>query len=505
MSSRRSTLSGRCGADLQLFKLVLVAAAGFCATKTAGFTTEVRRGYSTVVFQYFVPAVILANTAMSVDRVEDLLKWWWLPCACVMINVLSLASTRLVAFLFRLAPKTTRVFVYCIAFGNTVCFPPCPRHVPATHPKMYIPLALIAGISTETAMFDTDAANRGGAYVSAYLLLSTLIYWVYGYGYISKNADRPSATPADAPHPTEPTHPLDPSSAIEMTDTHTPPLEHDHPSDALVDPPTPPSRHEDAVDEDLLNVEPSPSRWSRWRRPVSRLLRTAAGSLRSLWNTLPQSLRQSIVNFFTPPTLATITGMLLIIAYPLRDVLFVSGPFSIIGRSVQYLGTAAVISALFILGGNLSSGPRSGTIPWYVVLTGLIFRLVLVPAVCVVVQTVLWWYGVLPDDPMFFFVVAIESSPPPSDPQLHPAGHQQLHRHQHRLPRGKRRGLLAALLVVHHLPPDPDGVAHGHPLHLPVQAIGCFTVVLIKTHARLGLPSTNCRRNLTPLENIRGL
>ena len=154
-----------------IFKLIFVVFAGFLATKTANFNETVRRGYSTIVFQYLVPSVIFAQTATAVDRIDKILEWWYLLVICFIINLLSFPSIWLVAKIFKIDKLTTRVFVYSIAFGNT----------------MYIPLALVDSITSESTMFGANAKELGGAYICTYLLLSTLIYWIFGYSYIQRN------------------------------------------------------------------------------------------------------------------------------------------------------------------------------------------------------------------------------------------------------------------------------------------------------------------------------
>ena len=94
--------------------------------------------------------------------------------------------------------------------------------------------------------------------------------------------------------------------------------------------------------------------------------------------------------------------------------MFDEGALSILGRCFKYLGGAAVISALFILGGNLSTGPKGGNIKWYVIFIALLVRLIIVPAICIGLNFLLWYYGIIPDDPMFFFVCCIESCTPPA-------------------------------------------------------------------------------------------
>ncbi|ELP84328.1 hypothetical protein EIN_066230 [Entamoeba invadens IP1] len=414
-----------------IFKLAIVAVTGFLATRTAGFDVASRRVYSSIVFQYFVPAVIFAQTATSMDRVSTLVDWWYLPLCAVVINAIAFPSIFIVAKLFRLEHKTTRVFVYTISFSNT----------------MYIPLALVDSMTSENnEVFGPNAKEVGGGYICTFLLAATVIYWIFGYSFIQRNQvdqdeEERRASEIELKDETQ-NEQLDVKTLEKALESSQNVLEKkelkvssgvkedtDLSTQLIADEESPMPKVSDelnlntttatVVDDQkpLAGVqEASESQRDRcgFLSPIKVVFSKVFGAVSYVWQHLPVSVKRALKNLCTPPTIATLLGVILILAYPVRDMLFNQGKMAIIGRTAKYLGSAAVISALFILGGNLSTGPKGGTIKWYVIAVGLFVRMVICPAICIGINFALWYYGIVPSDPMFFFVLCVESSTPPA-------------------------------------------------------------------------------------------
>ncbi|KAL7717330.1 Auxin efflux carrier family protein [Entamoeba marina] len=414
-----------------VFKLVVVAVAGFFATYTANFNKELRGGYSRLVFQYFVPATIFTQTATSVDRITDIVDWWWLLLSVLLINCLALLFTHAIAAIFRLETKLKRVFVFTIAFGNT----------------MYIPLALVDSLTSETDIFKDGSKERGGAYICTFLLGATTFYWTYGYSYMQKNQDETIGENEEdmlvelsEENDDVPTQNDDIASLEKMNEIQTSPNAKEQSVDSLNSPNQKQSELDDSSQNDikestqkledsqtlintsstpltdplLINEESSNSSFKRFKDVSINALKKISIPFSFVWSKTPSPIKKIIKSLLTPPTIAVFTGLLFVLAYPVRDVFFDDGKLAIIGRSLKYLGTAAVISALFILGGNLSSGPRGGKIKWYIIFIGLFSRLVIIPSICISIHFLLWHFGIIPSDPMFFVVLCIESCTPPA-------------------------------------------------------------------------------------------
>ena len=401
-----------------IFKLVFVVIAGFLATKTANFNETIRRGYSTIVFQYLVPAVIFAQTATAVDRIDKIFEWWYLILICLIINLLSFPSIWFVAKLFRLDKLTTRVFVYSIAFGNT----------------MYIPLALVDSITSESSIFGENGKEIGGAYICTYLLLSTLIYWIFGYSYVQRNQIDVEEMKKQKQRESENENENVPLIDDEMNDKinvnkkgnekenkeveiemneinneineenkenkeqieeieqqieikENEIKENENEEEQIKGDDYQNNNQKDTENKQLDNQQQNNQKQNKLQQCLT--------TIKSLYNKIPESIRRIIKNVFTPPSVATILGIILILIYPLRDLLFNDGALSIFGRCFEYLGGAAVISALFILGGNLSSGPKGGNVKWYVIVVALIIRLIVVPSICIALNFVLWYYDII--------------------------------------------------------------------------------------------------------------
>ncbi|ELP87722.1 hypothetical protein EIN_410550 [Entamoeba invadens IP1] len=378
-----------------VFKLAVIAFAGFFATKTSGFTPEIRKGFSTIVFHYFLTAVIFSQTATSMDTIITLVEWWFLPFAGVIVFVIAFPAMYIIGKLFKLDTKTRRVFVYSISFGNT----------------MYIPLALVDSITSETDLFGDNGKEKGGAYICAYLIATSLIYWIFGYTYIQKNQ---VATDEENKKQIKLEDELltvqhEDSTKVEKNELNT---------DAEQKSLTNEKSQVDTKEIPQTTLLDEETKLSIFKRHLSNLyekVKHMFSIVHGLYlKYIPASVRLGLSKLVNPPTLATIFGLFMVIINPVRDLFFDGGKFDIIGRTLSYIGSAAVICALFILGGNLSSGPRGGKIRWYVIIIGLFTRLVIVPAICIGINYLLWYYKFIPTDNMFFFIVSIEACTPPA-------------------------------------------------------------------------------------------
>ena len=379
-----------------IFKLVFVVIAGFLATKTANFNEKIRKGYSTVVFQYFVPATVFAQAATAVSRIYEITHWWYLFVICLIINCINFPTIWILAKVFKLDKYTRRIFVYSVVFGNT----------------MYLPLAMVESITSESNVFGPNAKETGTAYICTFLLLGTLIYWILGYSYVKRNQDDVEQ--------------LQRKNENETNDEMKSKMKsEDYP---LIENVNKNNKNEvinQTVEIEMMilkdDIENKQENIIEENKNKENVIETQPNKLKQIITTvksycekIPEPIRRIIRNVLAPPSVATLLGILFILMYPVRDFFFGDGGLSIIGRSFKYLGSAAVISALFILGGNLSNGPSGGTIKWYVIAIAVLLRMIIVPCICIALNFVLWFYGVLPSDPMFFFVCCIESCTPPA-------------------------------------------------------------------------------------------
>ncbi|ELP88372.1 hypothetical protein EIN_228350 [Entamoeba invadens IP1] len=424
-----------------IFKLAFVVFAGYIATRTAGFSSDARKVFSTVIFQFLIPALVLSQTATSVDRINTLIDWWYLPLCAIMINVINFSCTYAISRIFRLEQNVRRVFVYSVAFGN----------------MMYIPLALVDSMTSESSIFGENANERGGAYICTFILMSTLIYWVFGYSYIQKNQSDDENVLDSMKTDEKGVEMKSEMTRIVISGDPTPLLVTTNISNSANSTTSFDISSEDDVDQKRVEEEPLISQKDEQKEmklptknvcvvnekptPNSSISTQPTKDLNEkekmisinnlkkvlkfvtipfLWiskmytDKVPLVVRRGINNLCTPPTLATLFGIVLVVLYPVRDFIFVNGPISIVGRSIKYLGGAAVVCALFVLGGNLSSGPKAGNIKWYVIVIGLFVRMVIVPALCIGINFGMWYFKMIPSDPLFFFVVCVESMTPPA-------------------------------------------------------------------------------------------
>ncbi|BFU25138.1 transporter, auxin efflux carrier family protein [Entamoeba histolytica HM-1:IMSS-B] len=152
----------------------------------------------------------------------------------------------------------------------------------------------------------------------------------------------------------------------------------------------------------------------KFKKKLHKIKKTVCYPFVYVWNKLPSIVRSSIKNFFSPPTICTIIGVILMLLKWVRDPLFIRTDWSIIGRCINYMGSAAVFCALFLLGGSFEKGPFGSSIPFWKIVIGVFVRMVLFPAVSWVCTFFMWKYDILPSNKVFYFVLQMESFAPPA-------------------------------------------------------------------------------------------
>ncbi|ELP86459.1 hypothetical protein EIN_032100 [Entamoeba invadens IP1] len=429
-----------------LIKLVFIALMGFVAARWVGFDTTVRAGWSRLIFTFFMPAIVFYQTATAISEISELKELWILPVFCIAHMILEFFGSLLLGTLLRIPKLDNRVFTFTLGFGNV----------------MYIPMAVIEALTTETNELGDKAKDLAFSYICTYQLSFMVGFFVLGYNYINlnvrdtalqeqqkaqaetemadkiKTSDEKSskeiATTSsssdkdsveivleDQKNMTVVTHMENESNTSEEKDDHNEKSENtiEKQHNTTVIPP------HDNLDEGLNDHNSSqnglPTKDSTVHhfiqmcsQKIKRVFLIIATPFLFVWNKLPSIVRFSIKNFFSIPTMAAILGIIFMLVKWIRDPLLIRGDWSIIGRCIYYLGSSTVFCALFLLGGSLSNGPRGGNIPTWKILIGLAYRMVVFPVVAWVATYLMYRYRVLPDNKVMYFVLQLESFTPPA-------------------------------------------------------------------------------------------
>ncbi|KAL7712376.1 Auxin efflux carrier family protein [Entamoeba marina] len=367
-----------------ILKIIFVVVMGFCAAKWGGFNSVVRSGFSRVIYTFFMPALCLYQTAISIDKLDDLKELWVLPAACFIHQIFQFLIAIISGYLLFLPRLERRVYVFSTSFSNV----------------MLIPLGIVESITDETDIFGEDAGTIGMSYVCAYQLVFVITFYVIGCSYLNLNSDDPSEKDVEM---------IDNDQVNNEVDSNVVVAETPEPGDVQIE-----IQSTKSINEHNELNEPQTEQHSSEATHLKKFFKTLAIPFVFVWSKLPSTVQFILKSLFSIPTMAALFGLFFMLIKPIRDPLFVEGNWSIIGRCIKYLGGPTVVCMLFGLGGNLSKGPLGSKIKTWKIFIGLLIRFVIFPVICFVGTYYLYKEEILPQNKMIYFILQIEAWGPPA-------------------------------------------------------------------------------------------
>lgn len=417
-----------------IFKLIFVAFFGFIASRKSGFDEKMRSVWSKLIFTYFMPATVFYQTATAINEINELKELWILPLGCFLHEIFQFYIPWTLAKIMKLERLDARVFTFTLGFSNV----------------MYIPLAIVESLTSETDELGLNAKTIGFSYICTYQLTFMITFFVFGYNYINLNVrevnmrnsenieliqikveegeDLKEKISDDSHSHSKSSSSSDDSSSDEEKKENNQLNEkkeqksneqnenediesYQHSSNQLENS----QNTQNNQNENSENTqEYSNTPFGKFKQKCHNIKETIIKPFKTLWYKLPEIVRFSLKNLCSIPTIAAICGIIFMLLKWIRDPLLVSGDLSIVGRCISYLGSCTVFCALFLLGGSLSNGPKGGNVPFWKIAIGLFFRMILIPIGCWVVTFLLYKYGILPPNKMMYFVLQIEAFAPPA-------------------------------------------------------------------------------------------
>ncbi|EDR28640.1 hypothetical protein, conserved [Entamoeba dispar SAW760] len=435
-----------------VIKIMCITLMGFAASKFSGFNTQVRSIFSKVIFTYFMPCVVLYQVATAIDTISELKELWILPVASIIHTSLQFFPILVVSYIIRIPKEDRSLYSFVLGFANV----------------MYIPMAVIEALTGETDELGENAKSKANQYICAYQISFMVTFFIIGYDYFNlttRERENKGKTDSQIKEPEELAIEMEETQPVEKKEEACKEIEFKQPTkseEIIKDIETPKtSKGEDtnihkedetltkeentnipkeesikidktlSKEEDIktdktvsnnkkdisgesLKINKMKIEIDKFKKKLYNIKTKLCYPFVYVWNKFPSIVRSSIKNFFSPPTICTIIGVILMLLKWVRDPLFIRTDWSIIGRCINYMGSAAVFCALFLLGGSFEKGPFGSSIPFWKIVVGVFVRMVLFPAVSWICTFFMWKHDILPSSKVFYFVLQMESFAPPA-------------------------------------------------------------------------------------------
>lgn len=149
--------------------VVLACAAGAWLARRGILHREGVASLSSVVFKLMLPCLLFSKISSGFTA-EDICNWWILPVMAIFYNLIGMSMGQGIRRVFKVQDESKEAVVAACTFANSG----------------YLPMTLIAalyGVSAGTGQ-DPQAAARGIAYISVYLVAQSPFLWGWGYPYL---------------------------------------------------------------------------------------------------------------------------------------------------------------------------------------------------------------------------------------------------------------------------------------------------------------------------------
>lgn len=152
--------------------IFLIALAGVFLVRSKIISKDSLKVLGSLVIYIFLPCLLFHKIAASVSW-EQLQEYWVFPMTCVIYIFFGLLLGWLTVKICKPRKEIEKGVIAAIAFNNSG----------------YIPIALVAGITTVFPVFlsDPQAKDKAISFIAIYLLGYSPILWTIGYSLISGN------------------------------------------------------------------------------------------------------------------------------------------------------------------------------------------------------------------------------------------------------------------------------------------------------------------------------
>ncbi|KAK2408679.1 protein PIN-LIKES [Trifolium repens] len=344
-------------ASAPIIQVLLISAVGaYMATDYGNnlLSPDFRKSLNRIVFTAFTPSLIFASFAKSVS-LDDMISWWFMPVNIGLTFLIGGFLGWIIVKLLKPNMKVEGLIIASCSSGNMGNLPVV--IIPAICNQKITPFGTHDACRTRALSYSFFSLAVGGIYI-----------WTFTYQLIRQTSMKYKAFEAEERLKI-------PNTAID-TNAETRLLK----------------GNDNVRDTESQTVVVQPKSES--------FMETATRILEEI---------------MSPPTIATFLGFMFGGVKSLRNLLIgQDAPLKVIQDSIQLLGDGTIPCITILLGGNLTQGMRSSSIKPLALISIIIARLFLLPAIGFFVVKAAAKLGFLPLDPLFQYVLVIQYALPPA-------------------------------------------------------------------------------------------
>ncbi|CAL0313094.1 unnamed protein product [Lupinus luteus] len=340
-------------------------------------SSDFRKSLNKLVFIVFTPSLIFASFAKSVS-LDDMISWWFMPVNIGFTFIIGGILGWIIVKLMKPNLKVEGLIIAACSTGN----------------MGNLPVVIMPAICDEKKgpFGSRDACHtRALAYASFSLALGGIFIWTFTYQLVLDRSLRYKAFEA-AEILKIPNKVLDSNAETLLL--------------------------KGIDNEKAVIFMPQTNDIGDTENQIVRLdanIRVSIVNQVPFWHRIISAMRNLLAELMSPPTIATFFGFLFGGVKSLRNLIIgQDAPLKVIQDTIQLLGDGTIPCITILLGGNLTQGMQSSSMQPLILISVVIARLFILPAIGFYVVRAAANFGYLPEDPLFQYVLVMQYAMPPA-------------------------------------------------------------------------------------------
>ncbi|CAL0331660.1 unnamed protein product [Lupinus luteus] len=365
---------------MPIIQVLLISALGaFMSTRYFDhlLSPDFRKSLNKVVFITFTPSLVFASFAKSVS-LDDMISWWFMPVNVGLTFLIGGILGWILVKLLKPNLKLEGLIIASCSAGN----------------MGNLPIVIVPAICDEKGgpFGRSDVCHSNAlSYASFSMALGGIFIWTHTYQTIKSKSLRYKALEA-AEIVKIPNKDLDANADTLL-------LREEDDENTVLEVPT----------SDYIGDTENQSIEEQDQSSVSK------NGKESSWYRAIEVLRNFVAELLSPPAIATFFGFLFGTVSWLRNLIVgEDAPFAVIQDTLVLLGNGTIPCITLLLGGNLTQGFKSSSVKPLTLISIIIARFFVLPAIGFFIVKAAANFGLLPLDPLFQYVLVLQYAMPPA-------------------------------------------------------------------------------------------
>ncbi|XP_027178691.1 protein PIN-LIKES 3-like isoform X2 [Coffea eugenioides] len=354
---------------IPVLKTLIVTAVGlFLALEKVDILGDTARHHlNNLVFFVFTPALVSSSLAETITM-SSLIKLWFMPVNILLTFIIGSALGWVLVKVLRTPQHLHGLVIGCCAAGNLGNL-------------LLIIIPAVCEESNSPFGDSSTCSTNGEAYASLSMAIGAVFIWTYVYNIVRAYGIRSTGSTINRTNSANGGEIVTESSLEESLLSKDIETDHSHDTPQPID--------------SIENYEKVPM-----RKKIKQQLKILAE-------------RMNLKMMFAPSTIATIVGLAIGAASPLRKLLIGdSAPLRVIDTSTSMLGDASIPAMTLIVGANLLKGLQRSEVGLGIIIGVQVVRYIAMPLLGILVVKAAVHFGLVGSDSLYQFVLLLQYALP---------------------------------------------------------------------------------------------